>query len=232
MYSSIVFSAVTTILTLAQPGFDVSGYQFSDFQKMRSVNTKAIGPMSARTTYIDADNSIDDSTYRIGSGDEFTVVLIKNPSVYYSGKVNQNGDLFIPEIGIVPVLKLRLCDARKKIKESCEELLKKEVYVSLEKVKTVTVSVVGPLSNPGTFSQPGMMRLADLIKLANGDSLPSFQKFNYRRVRCESGDSVSYYDLYRYLFKGDQSQNPYLFPGDRILTVPVSQSVYLGGGSK
>ncbi len=229
LYSSLVFSAVASIMTFAQPSFEISGYPFSDIQKIRNVSSKTISPLSAQTNRLDADNSINDSTFRVGSGDEFMVALMKNPSVYYPGKVNQNGDLFIPEIGIVPVEKMRLCDARKKIKESCEALLKKEVYVSLEKVKTATVNIIGPLANPGTYSLSGMQRIVDVIKMANADSLPSFKKVNYRRVRCENGDSVSYCDLYRYLLRGDLSQNPYVYPGDRILITPVSQRVFLGG---
>jgi protein involved in polysaccharide export with SLBB domain len=230
LYSCIISNVLTTFLTFTQPSFDISGYPFNGIQKIRSVSSKAITtPLSAQSIRFDADNSINDSMYRIGSGDEFIVALTKNPSVYYPGTVNQNGDLFIPEIGIIPVLKMRLCDAKKRIKEGCEQILKKEVYVSLEKVKMATVNITGPLANPGTYSQSAMMRIADVIKLANLDSLPAFQKVNYRKVRCENGDSVMYCDLYRYLLRGDLSQNPYIFPGDRISIVPISSEVFLGG---
>lgn len=176
-----------------------------------------------------ADNSINDSTYLIGGGDEFLVALIENPSIFYSGSVNQNGDLFLPELGIVPLGRIPLYQAKLKISGKLEEKLTKKVYVSLNKVKTATITVNGAVSQPGTYTQPGTLRILDLISIANYDTLPSIQNFNFRAIVCTNRGDVKKYDLYKYLFKGDQSQNPYIYPGDELMLERVNCNVFLSG---
>lgn len=176
-----------------------------------------------------ADNSINDSTYLIGGGDEFLIAFVDNPSIFYTGVVNQNLDLFIPELGIVKIGKIPLLDAKIKISEELEKKIKKKVYVSLNKIKTVTITVNGPVTHPGTYTQSGTMRILDMISTANDDTIPPIQNFNLRTVRCTNRGVTQFYDLYKYLFKGDLTQNPYIYPGDEIMIEKVDYNVFISG---
>lgn len=176
-----------------------------------------------------ADNSINDSTYLIGGGDEFFVVLADNPSIFYTGRVNQNCDLFLPDMGIIPLGKIPLYQAKLTIAEKLEEKLKKKVYVSLQMVKTATVTVNGSVAQPGTYTQPGILRILDLIIIANNDTLPPIQNFNFRSVSCINKGDIKRYDLLRYVLEGDQSQNPYIYPGDEVRLDMVNCNVFISG---
>ena len=195
----------------------------SDLYKQR-LSTSSIGNI---------DYSVDDQRYLIGSGDEFSVIFSDMPLVYYSGIVNQNGDLFIPEIGIIPLGKVTLEDAKKKITELFSKKLKKSgIYVSLKKVKIATISVSGNVLSPGTYQQPGFLRLMDVIAAANKDHLPSLNDCDYRNVVCTNQDSVLKYDLFKYIMTGDLQQNPYIYPGDNITLELPTRKVFITGAIK
>ena len=179
--------------------------------------------------YTVADNSLNDTSYIVGAGDKFMVALADNPMVRYYGRVNHNGDLFIPELGIIRINRMHLNDAILKVNDSISAKLRKKVYVSLEEVKTSIVYVRGKIANPGTYFKPGNFRILDMISTANNDTLPPLNTSNFREVKCTNQDTVYFYDIYKYLFKGDQAHNPYIYSGDEIHLSPVTRKVFLTG---
>jgi protein involved in polysaccharide export with SLBB domain len=180
------------------------------------------------------DNSIDPQTYYIGSGDDFLISVIESPSIRYTGMVNENNDVYIPELGIVKIGKQPLVLAKKIIADFVGSKLRNrnEVYVSLVRIKTVNVNVTGAVQNAGTYKALGSFRLLDVIKTANGGTLPLTNGINVREVICASGDSTKRYDLFKFLYKSDLLQNPYVYGGDNVSLVSVTRFVYLAGAVK
>ncbi len=180
------------------------------------------------------DNSINPEAYCIGGGDVFQISVVESPSIQYTGTVNENCDVYIPELGIIKIGKARLSQARKLIAEFVASKLRKrfEVYVSLVKTKTAVVGVSGAVANPGTYRIAGTFRLLDAIRAANNGALPSFNECNYRETECRTGDSVRVFDLFRYLFANDLDQNPYVYPGDNIRISLAQRRVMISGAIK
>ena len=181
------------------------------------------------------DNSIDPQTYYIGGGDVFQISVIESPSIRYTGTVNENNDVFIPDLGIVKIGKQTLASAKKICADFVASKLKGKctVYVSLTRLKTANVTVVGAVQATGTQRVSGAFRLLDVIKAANLGSLPALNDIDLRNVKCTSiGDSVKSYDLFRFLYKNDLSQNPYVYGGDIVSLAYASRRVYLGGSIK
>ena len=177
------------------------------------------------------DNSIDPAMYIIGGGDQFFISVIQIPSLSYTPTVNDNGDVFIGDLGVIKLGPVSLMRARELITDFFKTRLKKEydIYVSLKSVKTATVSVTGAIDNPGTYQLRGTLRILDALKSAQNGNLPALHRLNYREVRCSRGDSVWYCDLFQYLYKGDRTQNPYVYPGDNIIARRATQGVVLCG---
>jgi polysaccharide biosynthesis/export protein len=189
------------------------------------------GPTDARP-----DNSIDPQTYYIGGGDVFQISVIESPSIRYTGTVNENNDVYIPELGIVRIGRQTLTAAKKICADFVASKLKgkNEVYVSLVKIKSVNVTVTGAVQTSGTLHMLGSLRLIDAIKMANQGAVPVINDVDLRDVKCASasGDSVKTWDLFRFLFKGDLRENPYVYGGDNIAVAFATRRVYLAGAVK
>lgn len=180
------------------------------------------------------DNSIDPNHYYIGGGDAFTVSVVNMPSVRYEATVNQQGDLYIPELGIVRIGRQTLTSAQDTIRQFVQKKLRQpgEIYVALAKVKMVTVSVNGSIANPGTYILTGAFRLLDAIRAANSDALPSLNDCNLREVLVANRDSLTYVDLYQYLLKNDVKGNPYIYPGDNITINLTTRRALMSGPTR
>jgi protein involved in polysaccharide export with SLBB domain len=187
-----------------------------------------------RSSESQADNSVDPESYYIGGGDVFLVSAVELPSVRYTGTVNENCDVYIPDLGIIKIGKTTLSRAKKTIAGFVGSKLRKqaEMYVSLVKTKTAVVTVSGAVAAPGTYRLAGTFRLLDAVKMANNGELPALTEFNYREMECRNRDSLRTYDAFRFLFKNDLSQNPYVYPGDNIALAYAKARVFLHGSIK
>jgi polysaccharide biosynthesis/export protein len=178
------------------------------------------------------DNSIDENEYLIGAGDVFFITVVESPSIRYTAAVDQNGKAYIQSVGLINIGKISYAEAKKVIAQYISSKLKNpsEIYVALVQTKNATVSFTGQVSAPGSYELPGATRLLDAVRAANGNEMPHASDADLRRVLCVgSGDSAVYYDLLAYLHNGDATQNPYVYPGDRIRLNPTTDKVFISG---
>jgi len=187
-------------------------------------------------TILPDDNSIDENEYLIGAGDVFFITVVESPSIKYIAAVDQNGKAYVQSVGLINVGKISYAAAKKVISQHISNKLKNpsELYVALVQTKKATVSFTGQINAPGSYELSGATRLLDAVKTANGHELPRVSEADLRRVQSVgSGDSaVVYYDLLAYLYKGDATQNPYVYPGDRIRISPTTDKVFISGAVK
>ncbi|MBN1983449.1 MAG: SLBB domain-containing protein [Chitinivibrionales bacterium] len=216
------------LLMLAVSELEAQNQPFSgaSFPEMRQLNQSP-----AMKTVID--QTIDPSSYYIGTGDIIEVRSTKMPWARYTGTVNENNMLFIPEFGAVALGKQTWATA---ITTIHHYVLKKnsslgEVNITLTDIKRVSVVVSGCIATAGTFSISGNLRILDVIKIANNNTIPDFTKTNLRSVIVRSrmdGDTASL-DLLRFIVAGDLSANPYVYPGQSIQCMPVVQHALVNG---
>jgi polysaccharide export outer membrane protein len=203
----------------------------ADLQKMGKISGSL---NSSRPLLENADNSVDPNFYCVGGGDEFFISVIGNPAVHYYVAINQDGELYIPELGLKKLGKITLADAQKQIRSFIQEKLKKpnEIYVSLVRVKMVTITVNGAVSDVGTYTLPGSYRVLDALRVANNNTVPSLNECNFREVKCNNRDSTTTIDMFTYLLKYDISGNPYLYSGDDITLAYADKRVNLNASTK
>ena len=199
-------------------------------QKLMS-GLQAKDPEDAQVIQDSPDNSIDAKRYFVGGGDAFQISIVGLPSEEFFPLVNQSGDIYIGDFGLIKLGKITLEQAKELIRLQVKKKLKQdhEVYVTLKKVKKPVVTVTGAVLSSGTFQMSGTMRILDALKSANGGKLPFLDEVDYRHVVCRNGDSSATYDLMQFMVNQDLSQNPYLYPGDNILLEEVNERVYLKG---
>ena len=197
-------------------------------------NYSALNPSLSPKTIEAVDNSLDPENYYIGGGDEFFISIVDNPSISFTGTLSQQGDLYISKLGLEHLGKTTLAKAQECIRKFVQTKLRKssDVYVSLSKVKMVTVSVNGAVVNTGTYKIPGTFRILDAIRAANRNEIPSLNNCDFRKVICTNKDSTIIIDLFVYLLKNNLNGNPYIYPGDNITLEYAQQKIYLNCPSK
>ena len=195
--------------------------------RLSGLETVARSNKSAAEDYVSAsrtsttDITVDSNTYIIGPGDQFFVMFLNRSTLSYFGVINPDGDLLVPSLGLFKLGKIPLSRAKELIRE---QLRKKNntdepLYIALSSVKNVTIFISGPVKYPGRFVVPGTMRLFDAVKIACDPIKPLLDELDGRSVVRTSGDSTATFDVMKFMYKGDLTQNPYLYSGDRI-TIP------------
>ncbi len=227
VFSLMVFVFERTVVAQPDP-------TLLKLKELASSSSLGIGKNSSPAPEGLLDNSIDQDNYFIGGGDVFSAHILELPSVEYIVVIDQNCDAVISEFGIVRLGKKSLAQAKKIIGDFIRSKLKKpyEAYVSLIRAKSATITVSGAISNPGTYQVGGTFRLFDAIRMANNHNLPAVGDFDYREVKCTRKDTTEYYDLFRFLFLSDNSQNPYVYPGDNVQINLAGKRVFISGSIK
>lgn len=180
-----------------------------------------------------ADNSIDENEYYVGGGDRFLISFIDRPSLTYQGTVDQNGNLYIPNLGLFTFGKITLNEAKERIREGIKVKTKDtDAYISLLNTKQANVYIRGVVSEPGKHILSGSMRLFDAIKSANQLQIPSINDCDLRNVTVKNNDSVYIYDLLKYILTDDLNENPYIYPGDHISLELATSKVHISGAVK
>lgn len=177
------------------------------------------------------DNSIDPEHYLVGGGDGFQISIIGLPSQEFFPTINQDGNIYVGDFGLIQLGKVSLTRAKEAIRAHFRKALKGkyEVYVTLIRIKKPVITVSGELQSPGTLQMSGTMRLLDALKLANRGNLPTQEEFDYRQVERRQGDSVRTFDLLRTLANMDLAENPYIYPGDNLMLRRLDQRVIVKG---
>jgi protein involved in polysaccharide export with SLBB domain len=182
---------------------------------------------------LSSNNSIDENEYLIGGGDVFFITAVESPSIKYTAAVDQTGRAYVQNVGLINIGKVPYANAKKIISEYISSRLKNssEIYVTLIQTKNATVSFTGMVRSPGSYDFSGDTRLLDAVKAANMGELPPISEANLRQVTVQSAgtDSIACYDLLAYLHLNDNSQNPYIYPGDWGRVNPTTAKVFISG---
>ena len=165
-----------------------------------------------------------DAGYRLGPGDQLTLVLTGGVELAYTLDVTREGFVVIPDVGQIFVSGLTLESLRNQLYERLGN-----VYsgvrrsgattffdISLGRLRTNQISIIGDAVRPGAYQVSSVATVFNALYLAGGPSdLGSFRRVLVRR----GGPVVSEVDLYDYLISGDASRDVRLDQGD-IVFVP------------
>lgn len=184
-----------------------------------------------------------DDKYILGPGDVLDLNLFDAKEFSGKYKILNDGSVSFPLVGRVLINNLSIQDASNKLQKLySKELLRPELYLSLSSSRPIKISIIGEVERPGIYSlsesellktegspdikTTGMPTLIDAIQKAGGIT----KKSNLKKVvliRKLPGEDQQYkkttIDLVDLIFKGNHSQNPYLFDGDIIKLEKILQ---------
>ena len=173
--------------------------------------------------------------YQIGTGDQLNIDLFGYSDANFKLKVSPDGNIRIPNLGPVKVAGLNFETAQQKIKSQLSKIYPQigsgqtSVQVSLGNIRSIRVTLIGEIKKPGTYTLPSLATIANALYVSGGpDTIGSYR--NIQLVR--NGKTISVFDLYDFLLKGDLSKNLRLEDDDIIRVNPYETRVAITGAIK
>ncbi|MDI9364546.1 MAG: SLBB domain-containing protein [Flavobacterium sp.] len=174
--------------------------------------------------------------YAIGPDDELVIDVFGYQEANYRLQVSAEGTINIPLIGVISVNGLTVEQASKRIKDKLQQngyaniaTGKTQVQISIGKIRTINVTVIGEARKPGTYSISSLSTVFNALYLAAGPT----DKGSFREIEVVRNSKVLVkLDAYDFLLKGDQSKNVHLMDQD-VIRIPVAKvQVSLSGEVK
>lgn len=165
--------------------------------------------------------------YVISVGDEVLVTLWGSVEADLRLSVDRSGRITLPRIGPVMVAGLRYSELERAIDQRVAQVFRNyKLSASLGKLRSIRIYVTGFTHRPGAYTVSSLATLVNALMQAGGpSSAGSFRMIELRR----NGKTISSFDFYDLLIKGDKSADRALLAEDVIHIGAVGPQVALVG---
>ncbi|MDQ6529584.1 SLBB domain-containing protein [Flavobacterium sp. LHD-85] len=172
--------------------------------------------------------------YVLGPGDELQISIYGVQEYNANIPVSVEGKVSIDYVGQISVSGMSIEAATQKIKAAIAKVYstvrsgQSQVSISLGKIRTIKVTIVGG-KQPGNYSISSLATVYNALHLAGGPG----KNGSYRNIELIRNNKVyKNIDIYRFLVKGDQSDNVSLKENDVIRIPAYTQRVTVEGEVK
>ena len=179
------------------------------------------------------DGPVDDN-YRLGPGDVLVLILTGDVESASTLEVTREGFIVIPDVGQVYVANLTLGELNEVLYKRLGRVYSgvrksggtTQFHVSVAKLRTVQVFVVGDVAVPGSYQISSAGTALTALYAAGGPS----DNGSLRHVEVRRGGRVvDSLDVYDYLLRGDASHDVRLQTGDVIFVAVHGPRVRITG---
>lgn len=176
------------------------------------------------------------ANYMLGPDDEVVISVYGYSEKKYNLNVNEQGEIYIPNVGPVYVNGLSLEDAAQKITSKLAATIYRnissgqtKVQVTLGKIRSIRVTVIGQAKKPGNYTVSSLTTLYNILFLSGGPTAMG----SYRNIEIiRGGQAKKIADLYEFLVEGNQKGNALLQEGDVVRIPYYGNRVTLTGNVK
>jgi protein involved in polysaccharide export with SLBB domain len=173
--------------------------------------------------------------YVFGAGDELKIDIYGFSDKSQTMKVSPDGNIRYPNIGPIKIAGLSIDEAKAKLTDALSKIypgLKSgntSLQITLGQIRSIRVNLIGEITKPGTYTVSSLSTIANALYAAGGPTKIG----SYRNIQLiRSGKTVSSFDLYDYLLKGDLTQNKLLQDDDVIKVATYAARVEVRGAVK
>src|SRR6266496_488634 len=165
--------------------------------------------------------------YVLGSGDSVSIDLWGSVSQRLHRVVDREGRLSLPEIGSIQAAGHTLGEVQHMVQTALRSQFRQlEADVSLDRLRTIRVYVVGDVQRPGAYDISSLSTPLNALYQAGGPTT----RGSMRVVKHFRGNQlVEDVDLYDLLLHGVRAGMQRLESGDTILVPPLGQEVTIEG---
>lgn len=156
--------------------------------------------------------------YIIGPGDTLELTVWGAINSRNELTVDRNGEIMIPKVGMVKVWGLSYAEVKEAVNKAISRYFKNyEMNLTLGRLRTIQVFVVGEVEAPGSYPVSSMATVIHALSAAGGPA----RNGSLRSIRVtRNGQAPLDVDLYDMFLSGDRSKDVRLQNGDTVF-VPV-----------
>lgn len=167
------------------------------------------------------------SDYVVGPGDQLVIEYWGSSSQRLQVNVDREGRIVLPEAGTILVAGRTLGEVHQLVQNMLARQFKNvSVDVTLGRLRSVRVYVVGDVKNPGAYDISALSTALSALLAAGGPT----DTGSLRIVKHFRGQKlVEQIDLYELMLKGVASAVGRIESGDSILVPPVGEQVSVAG---
>lgn len=167
--------------------------------------------------------------YVVGPGDEIRILMWGRMDADYQLEVDSEGVINFPKIGPLTLAGLTFGETKSLIIRRAEAITGVNVSVSMGRLRTIQVFVLGEAKSPGLYTVSSLAMVTNALLSSGGPTrLGSLRNVQLKR----SGKLITTIDLYDFLMKGDMSADSRLMPGDVIFIPQAGPMVSITGNVK
>ncbi|MFQ5580869.1 MAG: SLBB domain-containing protein [Nitrospiria bacterium] len=170
--------------------------------------------------------------YLLGPGDELRMNIWGKLNANHVLLIDRDGKINLPQIGTIHLAGLSFSEAKQFIRKEFGRYYKPtevKINISMGQLRSIQVFVVGKAERPGNYTLSSFSTLINALFAAGGPSkIGTMRDIQVKR----KGKTVTRFDLYDFLLKGDKKNDIRLMPGDVIFIPTVGPLVALSGHVK
>lgn len=165
--------------------------------------------------------------YLVGPGDELLIRAWGQIDVNYPVTVDRTGSIYLPKVGAISVAGVRYDQLNDVVRTAIGKVFKNfNVSVTLGRLRSIQVFVVGQVRRPGNYTISSLSTLVNALFASGGIS----NRGSMRQIELKrQGKTITTFDLYDLITRGDKSRDSQLLPGDVIYVPPAGRLVALAG---
>ncbi len=165
--------------------------------------------------------------YRLGPGDGLLVRLWGGANQEFDLIIDRAGEVFIPKAGNIVAGGYTLRQFTNRLKHFLNKIYSDfEISVTLTRMKSIKVFVMGRVENPGSYVLTGLSNILNALEAAGGPA----DYGSYRNIKLiRAGKTVAELDLYELFTTGKTGGNVQLAANDIVFVPPCKKKVKLRG---
>jgi polysaccharide export outer membrane protein len=208
--------------------------QKSDFEKFAEDTTGRPLPVYGRqlfdevpTTFAPVEHIPVPADYVMGPGDELLIRAWGKIDLDSRVTVDRNGQIYLPKVGSLTVAGLRFEQVEGYLHSAIGALFKDfQLNVAMGQLRSIQIFVLGSARQPGGYTVSSLSTLVDALFASGGPSdTGTMRHIQLRR----GGQTLTEFDIYDLMQKGDKSHDVRLLPGDVIYFPSIGAQVAISG---
>lgn len=172
--------------------------------------------------------------YILGPGDEILIDIWGLSQQSYQLTVTSTGSIEIPIVGPIYVTGMKFKDAKAAIESRLKSIYsdlgtRTSASIKTGQLRTISISVMGEVNAPGTYTVSGAASLFNVLYLSGGPN----RNGSFRNIQLLRGGKIeATLDVYDFLLNGNSEVNAPLLDGDVVMIPTFQKRVAVGGEFK
>lgn len=192
---------------------------------------------SVKPSFEPSQNLPTPENYVLGPGDEVFIDVYGASEITYQEVISPDGKILISGVGPLSLSGITVKSARSRVINKLSSIysgLKGSnpntfIEMSVGQVRSIKVNVVGNVTQPGSYTLSSFSTVFNALYQAAGPSENGSMR-NIKLIR--NGKEIAVFDVYKYLFEGEDDNNLQLRDGDIVVVKPYVNRVKIAGSVK